>query len=98
MFKEPAVIINGLFALAQQVLPLMVVVGLLSLPDTKLAGWVSIIGLISAFVSTALIRQNVVPTEKANAQIQTAIDTPKGGATVEQVIAETDKRIEKGEV
>lgn len=50
-------------------------------------------GLIMAFVSALLalvVRSQVVPTDKANAQIQTALRLPST-ATVEQVIAKQEK-------
>lgn len=49
-------------------------------------------GLIMAFVSAVLafvVRSQVVPTDKANAQIQTAIDSPSN-TTVKQVIDKTE--------
>lgn len=91
MNKEPAVIINGLSGLLQQILPLLVVVGMVNLSQEKLAGWVSIIGLVMTFISTALIRQNVVSTTKANEQIQVGIDSPKG-TKVAEVIAEVEAK------
>lgn len=90
MNKEPTVIINGLSELLRQVLPLLVVVGLVHLSPEKLAGLVSIIGLVLAFVSTTLLRGQVVATDKANAQIVTAIRGPET-ATVADVIAKTER-------
>jgi hypothetical protein len=90
--KEPALIINGLSGLLQQILPLLVVVGLLNLTSDKLAGWVSIIGLVMTFISTALIRQNVVSPDTANKQIQEGIDSPKGSTTVQEVINKVEEK------
>lgn len=95
--KEPAAIINGISGLAQQILPLLIIVGLLNLESDKLAGWVSIIGLVSTFLSTVLIRKNVVSPATANEQIQIAIDEPKGSLTVEKVI-EKQKEQEHAEI
>lgn len=89
MNKEPAVIINGLAELVRQILPLMVVVGLIQLSPEKLAGLVSIIGLVLAFVSTTLLRTQVVSTDKANQQIEVAIASP-ANTTVEKVIQKTE--------
>lgn len=89
MNKEPAVIINGLAELVRQILPLMVVVGLIQLNPEKLAGLVSIIGLVLAFISTTLLRSQVVSTNKANQQIEVAIASPTN-TTVEKVIQKTE--------
>lgn len=70
--REPAVIINGLSELLKQILPLLVVVGLVQMSPEKLAGWISIIGLVLFFVSTTLLRSQVVATETANKQIEVA--------------------------
>lgn len=90
MNREPTVIINGLSELLRQILPLLVVVGVVHLSPEKLAGLISIIGLVLAFVSTTLLRSTVVSTDKANAQILTATRLPEG-TTVEQVIAKTER-------
>jgi hypothetical protein len=89
--KNPTIVINGLSGLIQQVLPLLVVVGLVQLSPEKLAGWVSVIGLVLTFVSTTLLRSQVVPTEKANAQIETAISMPST-STVKDVIKKEEKQ------
>lgn len=86
--KEPTVIVNGLSGLLQQVLPLLVVVGLIHLSPEKLAGWVSVIGLVLTFVSTTLLRSQTVPTDTANKQIETAVRMPST-ATVADVISAT---------
>lgn len=87
--KEPAIIINGLTGLLQQILPLLIVVGLLELSSDKLAGWVSIIGLVSTFVSTALLRSQVTSFDTANKQIQKGIDSPSN-TKVADVIASVE--------
>lgn len=91
MNKEPAVIINGLAELVRQILPLMVVVGLIQLSPEKLAGLVSIIGLVLAFISTTLLRSQVVSTDKANQQIQAGIASPPG-TTVAKVIEKVESQ------
>src|SRR5688572_16519678 len=97
MNREPAVIINGLSGLLQQILPLLVVVGLLQLSPEKLAGWISIIGLVLTFVSTGLIRSQVVPTDKANKQIQEGIDSPTD-TTVKEVIRNVEAKHEAEQI
>ena len=94
--KEPAAIVNGLSGVLQQILPLLVLVGVIDLPDKQLAGWISIIGIVFTFIATYLIRQSVVPTERANSQIEMAISMPKT-STVEDVMKANEKKEDKGE-
>lgn len=89
MNKEPTLIINGLSELLRQILPLMVVVGLIHLEPEKLAGLISLIGFVLAFISTTLLRSQVVSTDKANQQIEVAIASP-ANTTVEKVIQKTE--------
>lgn len=87
--KNPTLIIGGLSELLRQILPLLVVVGVIHLAPEKLAGLVSVIGLVLTFISTTLLRSQVTPTEIANQQIRTAVSSPTG-TSVEQVIAKTE--------
>lgn len=86
--KEPTVIVGIIMTL----LSLAVSFGLklsgvqLDLISSTLT---SLIPLISSF----LIRTQVTPTAVAKVQIQEAIDSPKGGVTVAQVIKEVDKKL-----
>lgn len=89
--KEPTVIVNGLSGLLTQILPLLVVVGAIELSPEKLAGWVSVIGLVLTFVSTTLLRSQVTPQDTANKQIQEAINSPVG-TKVEEVIAKVEAK------
>lgn len=91
--REPTIIINGFAELVRQLLPLFVITGIINLPPDKLNGWNMIISLVLTFVSTILLRQNVVSPSTANAQIRVAIDSPSS-TTVQQVINET-KQIEE---
>lgn len=78
--REPTVIINGLSELLRQILPLLVVVGLVQLSPEKLAGLVSITGLVLAFISTTLLRSQTVAAVVADKQIEIAkaadVNTP----------------------
>lgn len=81
MNKEPAIILGLVGAL------IALGVGF-GLPVTPAQ-----VGLIMAAVSAILafvMRTQVVPTEKANAQIATAVRSP-AGTTVEEVITKTER-------
>jgi len=84
--REPTVIINGLSELLRQIIPLLVLMGIIKLSPEKQAGLISIIGLILAFISTTLLRSQVVSTGVANSQIQTGINA-SSDTTVKEVIA-----------
>lgn len=81
--KNPIIVINGLSELIRQVLPLLVVVGLVHLSPEKLAGLVSIIGLVLAFVSSTLLNAQTIPTVIADQQIRTAVRSPEGTSVKE---------------
>lgn len=91
--REPTVIINGLSELVRQILPLLVVVGVVNIAPEKQAAWISIIGLVLFFISTVLLRSQVVPTVTANSQIEKAVTMP-AGTTVKEVIAAEKKENE----
>lgn len=76
--KEPTLLLNGLSELLRQILPLLVVIGVVHLEPEKLAGLISIIGLVLAFISTTVLRSQVVSTEKADQQIRVAVNSPSG--------------------
>ena len=75
--KEPTAIINGLSGLLTQIVPLLVILGVVTLTPEKMAALISIIGLVLTFVSTTLLRSLVTPTTTANTQIQKGIESPK---------------------
>lgn len=78
MNKNPTIILNGLSELLRQVLPLLVVIGVVHLEPEKLAGLISIIGLVLAFITTTVLRNQVTPNETADKQIVEAIKSPAG--------------------
>ena len=85
--KEPTVLINGLSGLLTQVLPLLVVVGIVNISPTKLAALISIIGLVLSYVSTTLLRSQVAPAQ----DVITALAMPSGSTEV-QLKAEIAKQ------
>lgn len=90
--KNPTIIISGLAGLLQQILPLLVILGWLHVTAEQLAAIISLQSLLLTFIATTILRSQVIPTTTANQQIQTAIDSPKGGTTVEKVIADTKEQ------
>lgn len=91
--KEPTVIINGFLGLLTQILPLLVIMGFITLTPEKLAALISISGLLLTFILTTLLRSQVVPTERRDEQVITAVSMPKGTKLAE-VIQENAERNE----
>lgn len=87
--REPAVIIGGIAELIRAVIPMMIIFGFLQWTDNQTAQVMLVIGVAVAVGEKWFTRSQVVPTEKANAQIQTGIDSPSN-TTVAQVIAQTE--------
>lgn len=87
--KEPAVIIGGIAEIIRAVIPMMIIFGFLQWTDNQTAQVMLVIGVAVAVGEKLFTRSQVVPTEKANAQIQTGIDSPTS-TTVAQVIAKTE--------
>ena len=88
--KEPTVILNGLAEILRQVIPMLILFGILQWSDQQIAAVFMVVSAVVAFLSTAWARSQVVPTEVANSQINTAIAMPKG-STVQDVIAKDTK-------
>lgn len=72
--REPTIIINGLSELIRQILPLLLILGVIHLTDEKMGALISIISLTLAFVSTTLLRSQVSPSQ----DVTTALNMPKG--------------------
>lgn len=87
--REPAVIIGAFAELVRAVIPLMLIFGYLNWSDPQIGQVMLFIGVCVGFLNVLFTRSQVVPTEKANAQIQTGIDGPSH-ATVAEVIAKTE--------
>lgn len=91
MNKNPTIIINGISGLVAQILPLLVIIGAIHPTPEVLAAWISISGIVLTFISTTIIRSQVVPTETANQQIREGIKSPQG-TTVEQVVKKVEEQ------
>jgi len=92
MNREPVAIIHLLAGLALLVIPVLMGFSIVHWTQEQ-SGLV--IGLVNGAVVVLagyFTRNNVVPLAKANEQIQAAIDTPKGTATVDQVIEKVENK------
>lgn len=88
--REPAVIIGGIAEIIRAVIPMLIIFGYLQWTDNQLAQVMLVIGVAVAVGEKWFTRSQVVPTERANEQIQRAIESPSS-TTVEQVIAAQEK-------
>lgn len=90
MNKEPTVIIGGIAEIVRAIIPMLLIFGLIHWTDPQTGAVIFFVGVLVSFAEKLFIRAQTVPTDKANAQIVTAIRGPET-ATVEQVIAKTER-------
>lgn len=91
MFGEPTAIINAVAELARQVVPMLIVFGIISWTDQQTAMVFAVMSASLSVVATLLIRSQVVPTGTVDAQIKQATRMPEG-TTVAQVVAATEAK------
>lgn len=82
---EPTVVTGAISELVRQVLPALVVLGVVSFTDVQLAAIFMVVSASIAFLNVLVSRSQVVPVERANEQIQAGISASPG-TTVEEVI------------
>lgn len=90
MGKEPAVIFKGIEEILRAAIPMAILFGWITWNPEQIAAVTLFGGLVLGFISMTLTRSQVISTEKANAQIETAIRMPSS-ATVEQVIEKENR-------
>lgn len=88
MNKEPALIIKAFEEILRAAIPMALAFGWIHWTDVQIGTVVLFTGLVLGFISLLVTRSQVVPTQTANAQIETAIKGPST-ATVGTVIADT---------
>lgn len=89
--KEPTAIINGISELLRQIIPMLIIFGLIHWTDLQTAAAFAVMSAFLSLVSILVTRSQVVPNEKADAQIKTALSLP-ASASVAEVIAKTEAR------
>lgn len=89
--KEPAVILGALAEVIRAIIPMLLVFGFINWTDPQIGAVLLVVGVTIGFLNVLFTRSQVVPTERANAQIQTGIDGPST-ATVGQVIKQTEAK------
>lgn len=92
--KEPTVIIGGLAEIVRAIIPMLLIFSIVHWTDAQTGTIIFLVGVLVSFAEKLFIRSQVTPTAIANKQIQTAIDLPKGGTTVEKVIETTKEQNE----
>lgn len=88
--KEPTVIFGALAEVIRQIVPMLILFGIIQWTGEQVAQVMAVVSAGIALFTILLTRSQVVPTEKANAQIETAILMP-ATATVDQVIAKQER-------
>jgi hypothetical protein len=90
MNKEPTVIIGGIAEIVRAIIPLLLIFGLIHWTDEQTGAVVLFVGVIVGFAEKLYTRTQVIPTETANAQINTAIRMPPD-STLKEVIDKTER-------
>lgn len=88
--KEPAVILGALAEVIKAVIPMLIIFNFIQWTGEQVAQVMLVVGVAIGFFNILLTRSQVVPTEKANAQILVATKMPEG-TSVEAVIAKQEK-------
>lgn len=86
--KEPAVFFGGIGEILRAIVPLALIFGWVVWSSEQTGAVMLVINVVLGFLTTMLTRSQVVATQTANAQIETAIKGPPT-ATVGTVIADT---------
>ena len=84
--KEPAFIFNGLAEILRQLVPLLIVFGLIQWTDVQIAAVFAFSSVLLTFLASLLTRSQTVPTQAADAQIHQATLMP-ANTPVEEVRA-----------
>lgn len=83
--REPAVILGGLSEVVRAIIPTLIIFGYIQWSGDQVAQVMFLVSVVVGFFNALLTRSQVVPTQRANAQIETAIAMPSS-ATVSEVI------------
>jgi hypothetical protein len=86
---EPAAILGGLSEVVRAIIPTLIIFGLIHWTGDQVAQVMLLVSVIVGFFNVLLTRSQVVPVEKANAQIERAIAGPST-ATVSEVIKQEE--------
>lgn len=74
--REPTVILGALGELTRQIVPMLLLFGLINWTDPQIAAVFMVVSASIKVFEVILTRSQVTPIEKANAQIQIGIDGP----------------------
>jgi hypothetical protein len=88
--KEPTVILGALSEVIRQIVPMLIVFGVIHWTSEQVAQFMLVVGSAITLFTILLTRSQVVPNEKANSQIETALAMPPT-ATVGQVVAKEQR-------
>jgi len=87
---EPAAVFGGLAEVLRQVLPMLILFGVVAWSKEQLVGVMAFVSVFLTFLTILFTRSQTIPTAKADSQIRTAVSMPTG-TTVKEVVAEEHK-------
>lgn len=91
MNREPTVLIGSLAEIVRAIIPMLLIFGVIRWTDVQTGTVIFFVGVLVSVAEKLFIRSQVVPTDKANAQIKIGIDGPST-ATVAQVIRKEENQ------
>ena len=90
---EPAAVFGGLAEVLRQLIPMLILFGVIGWSKEQLVGAMAFISVFLTFLTILFTRSSTIPIGRANSQIETAVSMPEG-TTVKQVIAEEKRTSE----
>lgn len=93
---EPAAVFGSLAELIRQALPVLVLLGIISLPQDKLVGVMILVSGSLTFLTILFTRSQTVTKTTANAQITQALNAEPGTTSVKDVITQTSQPDQPG--
>jgi hypothetical protein len=87
--QEPTVVINAASEAIRQIIPMLVVLGVLNMTGEKASALNIVVGVFMGFLTTLYSRSQTVPNATADKQIEVAIASPADTAPdkVKQIVA-----------
>ncbi len=87
---EPAAVFGSLSEVLRQVLPVLILFGVVNWTKEQLVGVMVLVSVTLTFLTILFTRKASIPTFRADSQIRTAVNMPVG-TTVKEVVAEEYK-------
>lgn len=88
---EPAAVFGGLAEVFRNILPMLILFGVINWSKEQLVGVMSFVSVFLTFLTILFTRSQTVPKFTADAQITTALKADPATTSVRDVIAQTQE-------